>query len=254
MWLSVPLLGASGARGSRRGVRPAQMRSSAASFAEISPEVILRDEWKNGVIFVWYETYMPYDPTVAHISTHISALGNTPVLIHFTLCIVWHIDQSEPIEHSVDVGHAPDIAQRFWTVNHCSDLFHIAQRQQHRAPRQTFAVFPAVDPEFPCVFAASAFSYFIREALYFTAFFSPWRINLEPNPDCHFSRCQSTPPDVKSWTTNFTNFFLRVPPQYCSKPLIFLDIPPFFTLAVYFFAPIFIFTDDDLGSLPFSIL
>ena len=102
---------------------------------------------------------MPYDPTVAHISTHISALGNTPVLIHFTLCIVWHIDQSEPIEHSVDVGHAPDIAQRFWTVNHCSDLFHIAQRQQHRAPRQTFAVFPAVDPEFPCVFAASAFSY-----------------------------------------------------------------------------------------------
>jgi len=34
------------------GVRPAQMRSSAASFAEISPEVILRDEWKNGVIFV----------------------------------------------------------------------------------------------------------------------------------------------------------------------------------------------------------
>lgn len=106
---------------------------------------------------------MPYDPTVAHISTHISALGNTPVLIHFTLCIVWHIDQSEPIEHSVDVGHAPDIAQRFWTVNHCSDLFHIAQRQQHRAPRQTFAVFPAVDPEFPCVFAASAFSYFIRE-------------------------------------------------------------------------------------------
>ena len=28
MWLSVPLLGASGARGCRRGVRPAQMRSS----------------------------------------------------------------------------------------------------------------------------------------------------------------------------------------------------------------------------------
>ena len=77
---------------------------------------------------------------------------------------------------------------------------------------------------------------------------------MEPNPDCHFSRCQSTPPDVKSWTTNFTNFFLRTSPQYCSKPLIFLDIPPFFTLAVYFFAPIFIFTDDDLGSLPFSIL
>ena len=88
---------------------------------------------------------MPYDPTVASISNRISALGNTPAPIHFTLCIVRHIDYSEPIEHSVDVGHAPDIAQRFWTVYHCSDLFYIAQRQQHRAPRQTFAVFPAVD-------------------------------------------------------------------------------------------------------------
>lgn len=96
---------------------------------------------------------MPYDPTVASISNRISALGNTPAPIHFTLCIVRHIDYSEPIEHSVDVGHAPDIAQRFWTVYHCSDLFYIAQRQQHRAPRQTFAVFPAVDPELLCVCA-----------------------------------------------------------------------------------------------------
>ena len=32
------------------GVRPAQMRSSAASFAEISPEMILRDGGKNGYI------------------------------------------------------------------------------------------------------------------------------------------------------------------------------------------------------------
>lgn len=32
-------------------------------------------------------------------------------------------------------------------------------------------------------------------------------INLEPSPDCHFSRCQSMPPDVKSWTTFFTNKF-----------------------------------------------
>jgi len=36
--------------------------------------------------------------------------------------------------------------------------------------------------------------------------------------------------------------------------LIFLDIPPFFSLAVYFFALIFIFTADDLGSSPFSII
>ncbi len=34
------------------GVHPAQMRSSAASFAEISPEVILRGGRKNGAIFV----------------------------------------------------------------------------------------------------------------------------------------------------------------------------------------------------------
>ena len=137
MWLSVPLLGASGTRGFRRGVRPAQMRSSAACFAEISPEVILRDGVRNRAIFVWYKTYMPYDPTVASISNRISALGNTPAPIHFTLCIVRHIDYSEPIEHSVDVGYAPDITQRFRTVYHCSDLFYIAQRQQHRAPRQT---------------------------------------------------------------------------------------------------------------------
>ena len=118
---------------------------------------------RNRVIFVRYKTYMPYDPTVAPISNRISALGNTPAPIHFTLCIVRHIDYSEPIEHSVDVGHAPDIAQRFWTVNHCSDLFYIAQRQQHRAPRQTFAVLSPVNPELFCVFATSAFSYFIRE-------------------------------------------------------------------------------------------
>ena len=74
MWLSVPLLGASGTRGFRRGVRPAQMRSSAACFAEISPEVILRDGVRNRAIFVWYKTYMPYDPTVASISNRIHSL------------------------------------------------------------------------------------------------------------------------------------------------------------------------------------
>ena len=65
---------------------------------------------------------------------------------------------------------------------------------------------------------------------------------------------QYPPPDVKSWTTFFTNFFLRTPPRYCSKSLIFLDIPPFFSLAVYFFALIFIFTADDLGSSLFSLI
>lgn len=163
MWYRVHSSERPGPGAAAGGVRPAQMRSSAACFAKISPEVILRDGVRNRAIFVRYKTYTPYDPTVAPISNRISALGNTPAPIHFTLCIVRHIDYSEPIEHSVDVGHAPDIAQRFWTVNHRSDLFYIAQCQQHRTPRQTFAVFPAVDPEFFCLFAASAFSYFIRE-------------------------------------------------------------------------------------------
>lgn len=47
----------------------------------------------------------------------------------------------------------------------------------------------------------------MTSSAYFAAFFSPWWINLEPSPDCHFSRCQSMPPDVKSWTTFFTNKF-----------------------------------------------
>lgn len=41
MCFSMPLLGASGAQGFRRGVRPAQIRSSAASFDKISPDMIL---------------------------------------------------------------------------------------------------------------------------------------------------------------------------------------------------------------------
>ena len=89
---------------------------------------------------------------------------------------------------------------------------------------------------------------------HFAAFFSPWWINLEPSPDCHFSRCQSMPPDVKSWTTFFTNLYFRSASTSRRKSLIFLDIPPFFSLAVYFFALIFIFTADDLGSSPFSII
>ena len=127
MCFSMPLLGASGARGCRRGRSPCpDALLPYPSFAEISPEVILMDGVRNRAIFVRYKTYMPYDPTVAHISTRISALGSTPALIHFLLCLVRHIDQPKPIEHSVDIGHAPDIAQRFWPVNHCSNLLYIA--------------------------------------------------------------------------------------------------------------------------------
>lgn len=65
---------------------------------------------------------------------------------------------------------------------------------------------------------------------------------------------QYPPPDVKSWTTFFTNFYFGSASTPRRKSLIFLDIPPFFSLAVYFFALIFIFTADDLGSSPFSII
>ena len=42
---------------------------------------------------------------------------------------------------------------------------------------------------------------------YFTAFFSPPRMNLDATLPRHFSRSQSKPADVKSWTTFFTNKF-----------------------------------------------
>ena len=99
-----------------------------------------------------------------------------------------------------------------------------------------------------------AAAHIIHSSAYFTAFFSPWWINLEPSPDCHFSRAQSKPSDVKSWTTFFTNFYFRSAATSRRKSLIFLDIPPFFSLAVYFFVLIFIFTADDLGSSPFSTI
>lgn len=44
---------------------------------------------------------------------------------HLLLYFIRHIDQSEPIEHPVDVSHSPDIPQRFRAVYHLSHLFHI---------------------------------------------------------------------------------------------------------------------------------
>ena len=90
--------------------------------------------------------------------------------------------------------------------------------------------------------------------LHISRHFSPCRINLDPTPNFHFSRAQSKPPDVKSWTTFFTIFYFRSASTSRRKSLIFLDIPPFFSLAVYFFALIFIFIAEDLGSSPFSII
>ena len=64
---------------------------------------------------------------------------------HFLLYLVRHIDQSEPIEHSIYVGHSPDIAQSFRAVYHFS--FNILQRQNYRTPCQTLTLLPAVDPQ-----------------------------------------------------------------------------------------------------------
>lgn len=110
-----------------------------------------------------------YEPTVTYISTRISALGNTPALIHFLLHLVRHINQPKPIKHPVDVCHAPNITQRFRTVNYCSDLFYIAQRQQHRAPRQTFAFFSSVNPELFCVSSCQRFALPVSDTLSITS-------------------------------------------------------------------------------------
>lgn len=107
------------------GVRPAQMRSSAASFAKISPEVILGDGAGNSAFLFDMKLLLPYAPSVAHISTRISALGNIPALIHFTLCLVRHIEESKPVEHPINISHAPDIPQSFRAVYHFSNLFNI---------------------------------------------------------------------------------------------------------------------------------
>ena len=83
--------------------------------------------------------------------------------LHLFFCFIRHVDQSESIEHSVYIGHTPDIAQRFRTFNYLSYLFNIAQSQQHGTPRQTFTILSAIDPQFlgefisPALFQRIAF-------------------------------------------------------------------------------------------------
>lgn len=57
---------------------------------------------------------------------------------HLLLRIIRHIDQSEPIEHPVDVSHAPDIAQSFGSLYYF--IFYISQCQNYRTPSQTFTL------------------------------------------------------------------------------------------------------------------
>lgn len=81
---------------------------------------------------------------------------------HLLLYLVRHIDQSEPIEHPINVSHSPDIAQCLWPIYHHFS-FYIAQRQKHRTPRQTFALLPSVYPQLLRVLAVPAFFNFIRK-------------------------------------------------------------------------------------------
>ena len=88
-------------------------------------------------IFLFYNaTILPNrdsHPQLWHILPHTSVHSNLFFAVfwtaHLLLSLVRHIDQSEPIEHSVYVGHSPDIAQSFRAVYHFS--FNILQRQQH---------------------------------------------------------------------------------------------------------------------------
>ena len=46
------------------------------------------------------------------------------IMLHgHRFCFIRYVDQSKPIEHSVYIGHTPDIAQRFRTFNYLLWLF-----------------------------------------------------------------------------------------------------------------------------------
>ena len=68
-------------------------------------------------------------PQLRHILPHTSVHSNLFFAVfwtaHLLLYLVRHIDQSEPIEHSVYVGHSPDIPQSFRAIYHFSYLFNI---------------------------------------------------------------------------------------------------------------------------------
>ena len=82
-------------------------------------------------------------------------------MTHLLLRIIRHIDQSEPIEHPVDVSHAPDIPQSFGSLYYFT--FYISQCQNYRTPCQTFTLFPSVDPQLLRVLAIPAFFNFVSE-------------------------------------------------------------------------------------------
>ena len=70
---------------------------------------------------------------------------------HLPIHFIRHINESESVEHSINVSHASDVAQSFWPVHHRPHLFYIVQCQQYRTPGQALTILPAVDPKLFCV-------------------------------------------------------------------------------------------------------
>ena len=112
-------------------------------------------------------------------------------MAHLRLYLIWHIDQSEPIEHSVDVSHAPDITQRLWPIYYFS--FNISKCQQHRTPRQTFTLLPSVDPQLFRVLAVPTFFNFVREWQPRVGFEFHTGVSHNHTPEVFFCRISPSP-------------------------------------------------------------
>ena len=110
---------------------------------------------------------------------------------HLLLHFIRHIDQSEPIEHSVYVGHSSDIAQSFRAVYNFS--FNILQRQNYRTSCQTLTLLPAVDPQLFRVLTVPAFFYFVREWQSRVGFKSYPGIGHNHAPEVFFCRIDPPP-------------------------------------------------------------
>ena len=65
---------------------------------------------------------------------------------HLLLDLVRHIDQPKAVEHSVNVGHAPDVTQCLWSVHDRTDCSDVLVSQQDRTPRKALAALSPVDP------------------------------------------------------------------------------------------------------------
>lgn len=79
---------------------------------------------------------------------------------HLPVHFIRHINESESVEHSINISHASDIAQSFRPVHHCSHLFYIVQCQQYRTPCQALTILPAVDPKLFCVLSMYSIFFF----------------------------------------------------------------------------------------------